>query len=57
MTRRENLPNINEHREEEEEEDHETGGTPGARDGPGQGQGAGLRLSGRGNVGDRACSR
>ena len=57
MTRRENLPNINEHWEEEEEEDNETGGTPGARDGPGQGQGAGLRLSGRGNVGDRACSR
>ena len=57
MARRENLLSNNQHREEEEEEDNEAGGTPGARDGAGQGQEAGLRFSGRGNVGDRACSR
>ena len=35
MARRENLTNINQHRDVEEKEDKEAGGTPGPRDGAG----------------------
>ena len=53
MARRQNLPNVNQHRQEEEEEDNEAGRNSGPKDGAGQGQGAageavGVETSGTG---------